>query len=60
MLLSWLERSLLYALSITHSMQVNFAPDFVSGPDRTATVAIVADHVEHIAKVAGKRQYVNL
>ena len=41
-------------------MQVNFAPDFVSGPDRTATVAIVADHVEHIAKVAGKRQYVNL
>ena len=38
-------------------VQVNFAPDFVAGPGK-ATVEKVADHVEHIANVAGKLQYV--
>ena len=33
--------------------QVNFAPFFVADPGK-ATVQAVADHVEHIAKVAGK------
>ena len=36
--------------------QVNFAPDFVADPNE-ATVEVVADHVEHIAKIAGKKQY---
>lgn len=35
--------------------QVNFAPIFVASPVN-ATIAAVADHVDHIAKVAGKRQ----
>lgn len=39
--------------------KVNFAPYFVAPPGK-ATVQAVADHVEHIAKVAGKRQYVGL
>jgi len=38
-------------------LQVNFAPFFVADPGN-ATVYTVADHVEHIAKVAGKKQYV--
>lgn len=38
--------------------QVNFAPFFVAGPGE-ATVEKVADHVEHIANVAGKLQYVH-
>jgi len=33
---------------------VNFAPHFVADPGN-ATVYTVADHVEHIAKVAGKK-----
>ena len=37
------------------SMQVNFNPGFVAA-DGNATVEVVADHIEHIAKVAGKRQ----
>ena len=36
-------------------VMVNFAPDFVADPGE-ATVAVVADHVEHIAAVAGKKQ----
>jgi membrane dipeptidase len=35
-------------------VMVNFAPYFVAPPGK-ATVQAVADHVEHIAKVAGKR-----
>ncbi|KXN90124.1 hypothetical protein AN958_04614 [Leucoagaricus sp. SymC.cos] len=35
-------------------VMVNFAPQFVAD-DGEATVQAVADHVEHIAKVAGKR-----
>ena len=38
-------------------VQVNFAPQFVADPGK-ATVEKVADHVEHIANVAGKLQYV--
>lgn len=36
-------------------VMVNFAPFFVADPGN-ATVYTVADHVEHIAKVAGKKQ----
>lgn len=35
--------------------QVNFAPDFVASPGN-ATLSVVADHVEHIAKIAGRCQ----
>jgi membrane dipeptidase len=35
--------------------QVNFAPDFVAS-DGNATLQVVADHIDHIAKVAGIRQ----
>lgn len=38
-------------------VMVNFAPYFVSEHEQ-ATVEQVADHVEHIAKVAGKKQCV--
>ena len=38
-------------------VMVNFVPAFVAKPGN-ATLAGVADHVEHIAKVAGKKQYV--
>jgi membrane dipeptidase len=34
---------------------VNFAPDFVAAKGN-ATAQSVADHIEHIAKIAGKRQ----
>jgi hypothetical protein len=44
---------------LTASFQVNFAPFFVAPPGKATTKA-VADHVEHIAKVAGKRQYAHL
>jgi len=37
--------------------QVNFAPQFVADPGN-ATVEGVADHIEHIANVSGKLQYV--
>lgn len=37
--------------------QVNFAPFFVADPGE-ATVDAVADHIEHIAKIAGKEQLV--
>lgn len=37
------------------SLQVNFAPYFVAVPGN-ATVDAVADHVDHIARVAGKQQ----
>lgn len=37
---------------------MNFAPQFVAD-DGKADVAAVADHVEHIASVAGKQQYVH-
>ena len=40
-------------------VMVNFVPSFVAKPGN-ATLAGVADHVEHIAKVAGKKQYVVL
>lgn len=39
--------------------QVNFAPIFIADPGK-ATVEKVADHVEHIASVAGKQQYVDI
>lgn len=35
--------------------KVNFAPGFVANPGE-ADVKIVADHVEHIAKLAGKQR----
>ncbi|KAL0956212.1 hypothetical protein HGRIS_002369 [Hohenbuehelia grisea] len=35
-------------------VMVNFAPSFVAPPGK-ATVSVVADHVEHIAKIAGKK-----
>lgn len=38
-------------------VMVNFAPDFVADPG-LATVEVVADHVEHIAAVSGKKQCV--
>jgi membrane dipeptidase len=34
-------------------MKVNFSPDFVAPPGK-ANVRAVADHIEHIAGVAGK------
>lgn len=37
-------------------LQVNFAPGFIA-PDGKATVEAVANHIDHIAKVAGKRQW---
>ena len=37
--------------------QVNFSPSFVA-PHGEANVQTVADHVEHIAKIAGKKQWV--
>ena len=42
----------------THSLcaKVNFAPQFVAPPGK-ANVSAVADHVDHIAAVAGKEQY---
>ena len=38
-------------------VMVNFAPFFVADPGK-ADIKAVADHVDHIAKVAGKLQYV--
>ncbi|KIY43294.1 hypothetical protein FISHEDRAFT_68133 [Fistulina hepatica ATCC 64428] len=37
-------------------VMVNFFPNFVAPPGE-ATVDVVADHVEHIAKITGKKQY---
>ena len=37
--------------------KVNFSPGFVSPPGK-ANVHAVADHVEHIASIAGKQQYI--
>jgi hypothetical protein len=42
---------------LTFKSQVNFAPFFVADPG-LATVETVADHVEHIANVTGKKQWV--
>ena len=36
-------------------IMVNFAPDFVAAPGN-ATIQSVADHIEHIARLAGRRQ----
>lgn len=44
-------------LYISHLVKVNFAAQFVADPGN-ATVDTVADHVEHIANIAGKLQYV--
>lgn len=45
------------AVNLAHLItQVNFAPFFVAAPGN-ATVEAVADHVDHIAQVAGKEQY---
>ncbi len=38
-------------------VMVNFTPYFVANPGE-ADVKLVADHVEHIAKIAGKKQSV--
>jgi len=38
-------------------VMVNFSPYFIANPGE-ADVKLVADHVEHIARVAGKKQYV--
>ncbi|KAG8747925.1 hypothetical protein FRC10_010544 [Ceratobasidium sp. 414] len=39
-------------------VMVNFASGFVARPGN-ATVAAVADHVEHIGRIAGREQYVH-
>jgi membrane dipeptidase len=39
-------------------IQVNFYPAFVSSTGR-ADVNVIANHVEHIAKVSGKKQFVS-
>lgn len=41
-------------------MQVNFYPGFVSADPDSADVKAVADHVDHIANVTGRAQYVRL
>jgi membrane dipeptidase len=38
-----------------HVSKVNFSPTFVAD-DGEADVSAVADHIEHIARVAGKKQ----
>lgn len=38
-------------------VMVNFAPFFVA-PDGEATLESVANHIEHIGKIAGREQYV--
>ncbi len=38
-------------------VMVNFSPYFVANPGE-ADVKIVADHIEHIARIAGKKQCV--
>ena len=48
---------ILWSYPILFFVQVNFAPQFVADPGE-ATLEKVADHVEHIANVAGKLQYV--
>ena len=40
--------------------QVNFYPGFVSADPDSADVKAVADHVDHIANVTGRAQYVHL
>lgn len=35
-------------------VMVNFAPQFIADDEKDATVQAVADHVEHIGKVAGR------
>ena len=38
---------------------INFSPTFVADKGK-ADLQAVADHVEHVAAVAGKKQYVNV
>jgi membrane dipeptidase len=40
-------------------VMINFTPYFIANPEE-ANVKRVADHVEHIAKIAGKKQYIQL
>lgn len=40
-------------------VQVNFAPQFVAA-DGNATLKAVADHIEHIGAVAGRKQCIFL
>lgn len=45
-------------LVLCHMFQVNFAAGFVAAPGK-ADIQAVADHIEHIANIAGKAQYVS-
>lgn len=46
-----------WLLTASTCLQVNFAPQFVAA-EGNATVQAVADHVEHIGAVAGRKQYI--
>jgi microsomal dipeptidase-like Zn-dependent dipeptidase len=38
-------------------LQVNFYPGFLSEDPDKADVKVVADHIDHVARVAGRAQY---
>jgi membrane dipeptidase len=40
--------------------QVNFVPEYVAADPTKADLKTVAEHVEHIASVIGRKQYVSL
>jgi hypothetical protein len=40
-------------------MQVNFVPEYVSADQEKADLKAVVDHIEHIASVIGRKQYVS-
>ena len=40
-------------------MQVNFVPEYVSADKEKADLKAVVDHIEHIASVIGRKQYVS-
>jgi microsomal dipeptidase-like Zn-dependent dipeptidase len=41
------------------AMQVNFVPEYVSADKEKADLKAVVDHIEHIASVIGRKQYVS-
>jgi microsomal dipeptidase-like Zn-dependent dipeptidase len=43
-----------YMIDLKLAAKVNFVPLFIAAPGN-ATVKVVADHLDHIAQVAGKR-----
>jgi microsomal dipeptidase-like Zn-dependent dipeptidase len=40
-------------------MQVNFVPEYVSADQEKADLKAVVDHIEHIASMIGRKQYVS-